>query len=889
MPYSIETDRKWQKRWEETNLYKFDWGNMDRKLYCLEMFSYPSGANLHVGHWYNFALSDSYTRMKRMQGFEIFHPMGFDAFGLPAENYAIQTGIHPKDSTLKNIDTMQKQLKEMGATYDWDFWLATCMPDYYKWTQWLFLRLFENGLAYRKLAPVNWCPNCQTVLANEQVIDGGCERCSSEVIKKNLTQWFFKITDYADELLNMLPSLDWPEKTKKIQVNWIGRSEGAEITFKVDGFEGKSFTVFTTRADTLFGVTYIVLAPENDLVDEIAGDEYREQIENYRESIKKHTEIERMSTGREKTGVPIGANAINPITGEKVPIWIADYVLSGYGTGCVMAVPGHDARDYEFAGKFGLPITRVIRAEKPDVDDSLPFVDYGIMMESAEFNGLSSDEGAKAVIASLEARGRGEGRLKVNYRLRDWLVSRQRYWGSPIPIVHCDTCGAVPVPDKDLPVELPYDVEFTPDGESPLKKSAKFMNTICPKCGGAAKRDPDTLDTFVCSSWYYLRYPDNKNSESIFDSDLINKIMPVDIYVGGAEHAAMHLLYARFINKALRDMGYVKCDEPFRRLVHQGVILGADGNKMSKSLGNTVSPDEYVHKYGSDVFRMYLGFGFSYVDGGPWDDAGIKAVDRFLSRAERFVNRIVSLLTNSEKFASARDALARAAQAGDGTAGCGSGNAVCGGGDERASGANAVRGGDSSEQRGGAANAVCGGGDERVGGSMSSYCGAEAELNYVRNNSIKFATIDTERLQFNTAISRSMELLNALYKYDAEVGDDNKDRGLFISASTDFLKLISPFAPHFAEEMWERFGFPYSIFNHEWPLYDESALIRDVVELAVQVNGAVRFKIEVPSDMDDKSVEAAAIKDDRLPQYVEGKSIVKVIVIRGRLVNIVAR
>ena len=641
MSYSTEIDKKWQRRWEETGLYKFDRENLDKKLYCLEMFSYPSGANLHVGHWYNFGLTDSWARMKRLQGYNVFHPMGFDAFGLPAENYAIKTGIHPKDSTYRNIETMEKQLKDMGATYDWDYEIITCDPEYYRWTQWIFLQLYKNGLAYRKKAPVNWCPSCKTVLANEQVVDGTCERCHNEVTKRDLTQWFFKITEYAQELLDFIPSLDWPEKTKKIQTNWIGRSEGAEVEFSVDGSD-ITFKVFTTRADTLYGVTYVVLAPESEITDLVTTEEYRQQVEEYKQFAKKQTEIERMSTVKEKTGVFTGGYAINPVNNEKIPIWISDYVLAGYGTGCVMAVPAHDERDFEFAQKFNLPIRRVISG-RDGMPDELPFIEDGILVDSMEFSGMTSEQARDEIVKKLEKEGKGE--KKVNYRLRDWLVSRQRYWGAPIPIVYCEGCGTVPVPEEQLPVELPYDVEFTPDGESPLAKCESYINTVCPKCGKPAKRDPDTLDTFVCSSWYFLRYPDNRNDNEPFNREWINRLLPVDKYVGGAEHASMHLLYARFFTKALRDMGYLDFDEPFLSLVHQGTILGPDGARMSKSRGNTISPDEYIEEYGSDVFRLYLAFGFAYTEGGPWSDEGIKAISRFVNRVERLV----------ESFLNARD------------------------------------------------------------------------------------------------------------------------------------------------------------------------------------------------------------------------------------------
>lgn len=812
MAYSTNTDEKWQKKWEETGLYRFDSNRAEKKLYCLEMFSYPSGANLHVGHWYNYGLTDSWARMKRMQGFNIFHPQGFDAFGLPAENYAIKTGIHPKDSTYKNISTMEKQLRKMGASFDWDYEVVTCDPEYYKWTQWIFLKLYEHNLSYRKKAPVNWCPSCKTVLANEQVENGACERCKNEVTKKDLTQWFYKITDYAQELLDCLPGLDWPEKTKKIQQNWIGRSEGAELVFE-DADGNFSFKVFTTRADTLYGVTYVVLAPENELVDRITTEENREAVANYREMSRKQTEIERLSTTREKTGVFTGAYAINPVNGEKVPIWIADYVLAGYGTGCVMAVPAHDERDYDFAKKYNLPIRRVIKGEA-DTDNELPFVEDGILTDCAEFSGFGSADARRGIVHKLDEQGRGE--MKINYRLRDWLVSRQRYWGSPIPIIHCEHCGAVPVPEKDLPVELPYNVEFKPDGESPLAKCEEFINVPCPKCGKPAKRDPDTLDTFVCSSWYYLRYPDNRNSNEAFNTEWIDKILPVDKYVGGAEHAAMHLLYARFFTKALRDMGYLHFDEPFLSLVHQGTILGPDGNRMSKSKGNTISPDEYIKENGSDVFRMYLAFGFAYTEGGPWSDDGIKAISRFVGRVERLVEGIAELAVQSD----------------------------------------AVMGSE------------------------------EKELNYVRNLAIKGVTEDSERFQFNTSIARIMELVNALYKYESA---SVKNVVLYRDTIIDLLKLMAPFAPHLTEELWEKMGKPYSIFNEQWPGWDEKALVKDEIEIVIQLNGKIREKIMLPSGLDKAQTEEAAMHNENVKAILEGAMVLKVIAVPGRLVNIVVK
>lgn len=630
-------EAKWQKFWEENKVFKTDFNNIEKKLYTLVMFIYPSGAKLHIGHWYNYGPTDSWARFKKLQGYNVFEPMGYDAFGLPAENYAIKTGIHPFDSTMQNINDIRQQLKRMGCMYDWDAELMTCVPEYYKWNQWIFLQMYKKGLAYRKNAPVNWCPKDQTVLANEQVHDGACERCGTPVIQKNLYQWFFKITDYAEELLQGLDKINWPEKTKTMQRNWIGKSEGAEVIFKVDG-SADEIRVFTTRPDTLFGVTYVVLAPEHPLVDKITNDKFRKVVEDYRDSIKSLTEIERTSTVKEKTGVPTGAFAINPVNGEKVPVWIADYALITYGTGAVMAVPAHDERDFEFATKFNLPIRKVILQDGTNENDELKsaFTEVGTMINSGKFNGLRSDEGIQKVIEYLEQNG--FGKRKINYRLRDWLISRQRYWGTPIPIIHCPKCGEVPVDEKDLPVELPYDVDFQPGGESPLARNEKFINVKCPKCGTDAKRDPDTMDTFVDSSWYYLRYLNPRISDAPFDVQLANKWTPVDMYVGGAEHATMHLLYARFVHKFLRDIGLVNSDEPFQILVHQGTITN-QGAKMSKSKGNVVNPDDFTSKYGSDVFRMYLMFMGPYDQGGDWSDKGISGVDRFVQRTYELFNQ----------------------------------------------------------------------------------------------------------------------------------------------------------------------------------------------------------------------------------------------------------
>ena len=823
MAYSVEIDRKWQDYWEQSGLNHFNPERQDKKLYVLEMFSYPSGANLHVGHWYNYALSDSWARMKKMQGFEVFQPMGFDAFGLPAENYAIKTGIHPLDSTHSNIRTMEKQLREMGGMFDWDAELATCEPEYYRWNQWLFLQLYKNGLAYRKNAPVNWCPNCNTVLANEQVDEGACERCGTEVTRKNLTQWFFRITAYAQELLDCLPTLDWPEKTKKIQTNWIGRSEGAELVFGAEtngqatlDHDGNpvSLKVFTTRADTVMGVTYVVVAPESELCHVLTTDEHRSAVEAYIADTRKVSDIDRMSTVREKTGVFTGSYAIHPLTGAKVPIWAADYVIAGYGTGVVMAVPGHDERDFEFAEKFNLPIQRVIRSADGSPDE-LPFCDKGSLVNSGEFDGLDSADAIKAIVQKLEPTGQGS--LKINYRLRDWLVSRQRYWGTPIPVVHCPACGVVPVPEDQLPVQLPYDVEFRPDGESPLKKCRSFIETSCPTCGGPAERDPDTLDTFVCSSWYQFRYVDNKNDTEPFAKAKVDAMCPVDKYIGGAEHAAMHLLYARFVTKALRDMGYLSFDEPFKSLVHQGTILGADGQKMSKSRGNTISPDDYITRHGSDVFRMYLGFGFAYTDGGPWNDDGVKAIVKYVNRVERLVE----------------EAKAWPAPA--------------------------------------------------VAATLDS---DGKDLQYARHYAIKSVSTDAERFQFNTSISRMMELMNAINKYQAL---SSADHALLRSVTEDLLRLMAPFAPHFCEESWHQLGYTDSIFHQAWPVFDPEALVRDTIEIAVQTNGVVKFRLDIPSDATAEQVEAIVKGDERTQTLLAGKQLVKFIYVKGRLANLVVR
>jgi leucyl-tRNA synthetase len=629
-----EIEKKWQQIWKDSNYHKANLNDADKKCYTLVMFSYPSSAKLHVGHWFNYAPTDTWSRYRKMLGYNVFQPMGFDSFGLPAENYAIKTNIHPKDTTETNIADIRGQIQRIGAMYDWDHEVVTSQPAYFKWTQWLFIQLFKNAMAYRSEAPVNWCPSCQTVLANEQVSDGLCERCDSEVARQNKVQWFFRITDFADALLNGLDQLDWPEKTKAMQRNWIGRSEGARVRFKVAG-SAAEFDVFTTRPDTLWGVTYMVLAPEHSLVDQVTTPEQQSAVASYQTETSKLTDTERLSTIKEKTGVFTGAYAINPVNGDKVPIWIGDYVLSTYGYGAVMAVPGHDQRDYEFATRFELPIRTVI--ESAEMPEGEAYSGDGTMLNSGAFSGRHNREAMADLFAYLSANGFGEA--MINYRLRDWSISRQRYWGAPIPIIYCDKCGAVPVPEEDLPVELPYDVDFKPTGESPLGTHEDFLHTTCPQCDGPATREVDTMDTFVDSSWYFLRYLDPKNDKEPFAADIVNRWLPIDKYVGGAEHAVMHLLYFRYITKALHKLGYLEADEPARSLIHQGVILGPDGNRMSKSRGNVINPDDFVKDFGADVFRGYLMFGFSYIEGGPWSDSGIQSIDRFYKRIFRFVEK----------------------------------------------------------------------------------------------------------------------------------------------------------------------------------------------------------------------------------------------------------
>jgi leucyl-tRNA synthetase len=623
----VEIERKWQQRWEADGLYVAREDPGRPKWYALVMFPYPSAAHTHVGHWYNYGPADTHARFMRMRGYNVMFPFGFDAFGLPAENYAIKAGIHPHVSTMDNIEKMREQIRSMGASFDWGREVVSALPNYYRWTQWLFLQLYKNGLAYKQMAAANWCPSCNTVLANEQVVDGRCERCGTEVTRKDLEQWFFRITKYAEELLDF-SKLQWPEKIVLMQRNWIGRSEGAELRFEAQ--DGSPIPVFTTRPDTVYGVTFMVLAPEHPLVAKLTAPERRAEVEAYVDRARKTSEIERLSTEREKTGVPIGADAINPFTGERIPIWIADYVLATYGSGAVMGVPAHDQRDFEFATKSGIPIRVVIAAEAwfgAPLKEA--YTEPGTMVNSGPFDGQPSEEGKKKVVAYGEERG--FARATINYRLRDWLVSRQRYWGAPIPIVYCAEHGEQPVPEEQLPVLLPEDSEFLPTGESPLRRDARFLNATCPTCGGPARRETDTMDTFVDSSWYFLRYASPHDEQRAWDPEALKYWLPVDQYMGGAEHAVLHLLYSRFFVKALRDIGLLSFDEPFLRLYNQGMIT-AGGAKMSKSKGNSVEPDEYLATVGADVFRSYLMFLGPWDQGGDWNDDGITGPIRFARR-----------------------------------------------------------------------------------------------------------------------------------------------------------------------------------------------------------------------------------------------------------------
>ncbi|AHM56466.1 leucyl-tRNA synthetase LeuS [Peptoclostridium acidaminophilum DSM 3953] len=794
-------EKKWQKIWDETEAFKTV-ENEKPKYYVLEMFPYPSG-KIHMGHVRNYSIGDVVARFLKMNGYNVLHPMGWDAFGLPAENAAIKHGFHPYKWTMENMDEMRTQLKLLGLSYDWDREIGTCHPDYYKWTQHIFLKFFEKGLAYKKKYPVNWCPSCETVLANEQVVGGECERCSSVVVKRDLEQWYLKITDYAEELLADLDKLDgWPDKVKTMQKNWIGKSIGAEADFPIEGFD-KSMKIFTTRPDTIYGVTCMVLAPEHEYVDQlVAGTKYEEPVKEFKLKMQLMSEIERTSNEAEKEGVFIGRYAINPVNGAKVPIYIANYVLADYGTGAIMVVPAHDERDREFATKYGIDIIDVI-----DED--------GKTINSAEFSGLDYKEAGERITARLEEMGIGN--KTVNFRLRDWLISRQRYWGCPIPVVYCDKCGIVPVTEASLPVMLPTDVVFSGKGESPLTTSEEFMYTECPCCGGKAKRETDTMDTFIDSSWYFLRFIDPKNENLPFDKQLVQNWMPVDQYIGGVEHAILHLLYSRFFVKALRDCGMLGFDEPFKNLLTQGMVL-KDGSKMSKSKGNVVSPIEIIEKYGADTARLFILFAAPPERDLEWSDQAVEGCYRFINRVWRLASDIFEM---------------------DGAA------------------------------------------------ASSEFTKEDKQMSYALNAAIKKVTDDVSgRFNFNTAISALMELINEMYKYKDLPG---RKPELLKSSLDSLVLMIAPFIPHAAEELWEMSGKQGSVHEQAWPSYDENALIKDEVEVVIQINGKVRGKMSIPSGVSKEEMEKLALDDGRIKELVDGKSIAKLIVVPGKLVNIVVK
>lgn len=831
-----EIEAKWQKKWEDTHLYRSEVNPGRPKYYALTMLPYPSG-DLHIGHWYAMSPSDARARFMRMRGYNVLFPMGFDAFGLPAENAAIKRNIHPKEWTYKNIENMRRQLKSMGAMFDWEREAISADEDYYKWTQWFFVQFFKHGLAYKKLAAVDFCPNCNTTLAREQVWgeDRHCERCGTPVIKKNLNQWFFKITDYVEELLSY-ENMDWPERVITMQTNWIGRSEGARVVFKTEQ-GGHEIPVFTTRPDTLWGATFMVLAPEHPLVNEITSPDQRATVDEYIAQAQRLTDIDRESTDREKTGVFTGGYAINPVNNERIPIWIADYVLLSYGTGAIMAVPAHDERDFAFARKYGLEIRPVIQPEGESLDGASMEAAYsheGVMVNSGPFNGTkaSADKGMKnpaiaAVVEHLEANGIGQ--RHTNYRMRDWLISRQRYWGAPIPMVECANCGIVAVPDDQLPVTLPIDVEFMPTGESPLKLHPTWRHTPCPSCNGPAERETDTMDTFMCSSWYQYRYLSPHDDMRPFDSEEAAYWLPVDQYTGGIEHATMHLLYTRFFTKAMRDVGVfanvepmnpktqaTMTNEPMTALFNQGMILGQNGEKMSKSKGNVVDPDEEVAKYGADVVRVYLMFAFEWHEGGPWNDRNIKGPSRFLRDVWNLVLEPLPESTG-DPAATAPDEAVRSLR-------------------------------------------------RRV------------------HQTIQKVTNDLNTFGFNTAIASLMELKNLMQDFRSTPVAHTE---AWNEAMRSLLLMLAPFAPHITEELWARIGEPYSIHQQDWPVADPDIAAADVIELIIQVNGKMRDKILVPADVTEDTAKAKALSNDKVQSALNGGAPKKVVYVPGRLVNIV--
>jgi len=799
-----QIEKKWQQYWADNKTFKTENETAKPKFFALDMFPYPSGAGLHVGHPEGYTATDILSRFKRMQGYNVLHPMGWDAFGLPAEQYALDTGNDPAEFTAKNIATFKRQIQELGFSYDWDREINTTDPEYYKWTQWIFIQLYKKGLAYVDEVAVNWCPALGTVLANEEVIDGKSERGGHPVERRPMKQWMLKITAYADRLIDDLEEVDWPESIKDMQRNWIGRSEGAEVTFAIDGSD-QNFTVFTTRPDTLFGATYCVLAPEHKLVEQITTADQRQAVEAYLEKVKMKSDLERTDLAKEKTGVFTGAYAVNPINGKKVPIWIADYVLVSYGTGAIMAVPAHDERDYEFATEFGLEIVPVL--EGGDISKEA-FTGDGQHINSEFLNGLNKADGIAKAIEWLAEKGVGE--KKISYRLRDWLFSRQRYWGEPIPMIHWEDGTITPVPESELPLMLPKTDNIRPSGtgESPLANIEEWVNVVDPETGKKGRRETNTMPQWAGSSWYFLRYIDPTNTEAIADPELLKRWLPVDIYIGGAEHAVLHLLYARFWHKVLYDLGVVHTKEPFQKLFNQGMILGEGNEKMSKSKGNVVNPDEIITSHGADTLRLYEMFMGPLEASVAWSTNG-------LDGARRFLDRIWRLFVSEE--------------------------------------------------------------DGAISAKIQVSNDQSLEKSY--HQTVKKVTEDYEGIRFNTAISQMMVFINDCYKADV----------IPTTYAEGFVKMLAPIAPHIAEELWQLLGHDSTLSYEQWPTYDEAKLVDDEVEIAVQVAGKVRAKIVVAKDASKEDIEKVALADEKVQEYMAGKSLVKIIVIPGKLVNIVVK
>ena len=821
MPQQIE--KKWQAKWQESNVYKTEMDASRPKYYALEMFPYPSG-NLHMGHVRNYSIGDVLARYKTMEGFNVLHPMGFDAFGMPAENAAIKNGVKPSDWTFSNIDNMKRQQREMGLSYDWDREVQTCRQDYYRWTQWLFQLFYKRGLAYKKKAYVNWCDTCGTVLANEQVIDGQCWRCDSVVVKKDLSQWFLKITDYADVLLKDLDLLQgWPERVRIMQENWIGRSEGLEFELEAPEL-GEKIAAYTTRPDTVYGITFLALAAEHPLVEKICAKSGKaEEIKAFVKKVQSQSDIERTSSESEKEGIGTGLYVVNPFNGNKAEIWITNYVLADYGTGAVIGVPSEDQRDWMFATKYGIEkiITLQPKGQTLVLEElTEAYTDKaGVLVNSAEFSGMDIKAAMKGIMDKAEAEGFGKRR--VNYRLRDWLISRQRYWGAPIPVIYCDDCGEVLVPEDQLPVKLPEDVDFKQGSVSPLAQSKSFVNCTCPKCGKPARRETDTMDTFICSSWYYLRYTDPHNENIPFDKDKVNYWAPVDQYIGGIEHAILHLLYSRFFTKVLKDAGMVDFPEPFTNLLTQGMVL-KDGSKMSKSKGNVVSPEEIIGKYGADTARLFILFAAPVDRDLDWSDQGVEGSFRFLRRVWRILEIFEDKIKNAP--------------------------------------------------------------DEY---DVSSLTPEEKELRHVLHVTIQKVTEDIkERFMFNTAISSIMELVNAFYGFQ---NSTDVNAGLVREVAVNLMKMLAPFVPHITEELWSVLIGEGSVHTQKWPGFDEEAIKTAEVEIVLQINGKVRDRIMIASNIDKSAMEEAAKANKRVQELTEGKTIVKMICVPNKLVNVVVK